>query len=97
MRIAGAADAPDRLVRIVGVVSDAHNQPVRESDETGYVYCPATSSDLATLPMSFVLKGDKVDRRRWSAQSRRNRTRSRNSKAQRSSLTSASVALTRTQ
>ena len=56
MRVADPHASADRLVRIVGVVSNAQNQSAREADDAQYVYFPATSADLAALPMAFVMR-----------------------------------------
>ena len=58
LRIARSRDEPDRLVRVIGVVADAHSGMLWDNDDFGYVYLPASAKDFATSDMPLLVRAD---------------------------------------
>jgi macrolide transport system ATP-binding/permease protein len=58
LRVASSSDAADRIVRVVGVVANAHSVSMWDDDSRGYVYLPASAVDLASLEMPLLVRAD---------------------------------------
>ena len=58
LRVAASRDGPDRLVRVVGVASDARSQSILDDDDARYIYLVASPRDLATNDMVLLVRGD---------------------------------------
>jgi hypothetical protein len=58
LRVAVAQDEPDRIVRVVGLVSDAQSGMIWDWDASGYVYLPATRQDLSNAEMPLLIRSD---------------------------------------
>jgi predicted permease len=58
LRVGSIENAPDVIYQIVGVVSDAHSGMVWDWDGAGYVFLPASTTDLSTRDMPLLVRMD---------------------------------------
>jgi predicted permease len=56
LRVASAHEEPDRLVRVIGIVADAHSGSLWDDDSDGYVYFPASAHDLSQNVMPLLVR-----------------------------------------